>query len=752
MLNQAAPTMWNISAPNGDFQLEGSTPDLSVRFLSSGRLFCIKGRSKHFYNGVLMKESPFDICLDNAKIKEMQENSIDVSNKDFKNVLHGQTEITIKATDFDKSLSPISALSLTFIMGKYDTDNVGYRPILLCKGRVEMFTGQPYVPGQKDIRSSGEIVEHVIDKIILLTAQVGLKETIAGIIRQENDAQNVECEIYDAKSKGKGLQKYKEEEQIKITREYNEHIPSMMIKFLKIFLILIILITPMSLNFFGYFPMKDIIMKSIYHYQFSLATNMISYFLRGLQILFLVLLFLVYIATPLRWDFLQDIPYYFNIYFRSTLSLSDEFSEIDSKQLSFFVHSWNAWGFCGAVKQGHVIPMYSMPHVCVKAFHSGGPALNINFGCGTDVRNVRSKKEKEMIMKGSEKEFFSSDKRDYVASDMFAILSNVKAKNGIICGFLSQKEQFGCIALNKSYDHMSVHIDCDGAVFNPDNLNINMDISTSNKIEKNLVGCQKVNRSDSHSCEVLQTDWFFIQLQDRLDEDPLGSYLELSGRYNNVHELYASKETNSSINDKNKNSNNDNNHNNDNNSNSNNMKKKSNNKINNNDNDGHKTKVNIVTKIDNNDDSLLDESLVHTKNILSPQQNKMKEEISYTKTEIDINGSISSISVRVESVSTVKHRVPAGWCSWYHFFEFVSEKDLTDNIDNMHLLKTERGMHTERIGFNLFQVDDGYQTAWGDWLLLHSIRFPSQSMNVIVDKIKGMYLYICIFFICVFLR
>jgi hypothetical protein len=30
-----------------------------------------------------------------------------------------------------------------------------------------------------------------------------------------------------------------------------------------------------------------------------------------------------------------------------------------------------------------------------------------------------------------------------------------------------QREQFGCVALNRAYDHMSVHVDCDGAVRTP---------------------------------------------------------------------------------------------------------------------------------------------------------------------------------------------------------------------------------------------------------------------------------------------
>jgi alpha-galactosidase len=46
-----------------------------------------------------------------------------------------------------------------------------------------------------------------------------------------------------------------------------------------------------------------------------------------------------------------------------------------------------------------------------------------------------------------------------------------------------------------------------------------------------------------------------------------------------------------------------------------------------------------------------------------------------------------------------------GWCSWYHYFERVSERDVRANL--------------ARAGdwpFDVFQVDDGYQAAVGDWL------------------------------------
>ena len=709
--------MWSVSDLNGNIRLEGSTSDPSVCFSSSGRLFCIRGRSKHFHDGVLLRESPFEISLDSAKIKKIEESVEDSDSGEFKNVLHGQTKISIEATDFDRSLSPISALSLTFIIGKFDTDNVGFRPILLCKGTVEMFSGQSYVPGQRELGTGGAMVEHVIDKIILFTAQV----EVNGSFEKNNPITRYpeisDRNFYDTKRNEKGFQKYREEEQIKVTRQYIQHIPALTVKFIKILLLLIILLNPNSLNFLKYRSIQNFTTTSMSQNQTSFMTNIISYLLIGVQILFWIVLLLIYIATPLRWDFIQDIPIYFNTYFRSILSLPDEYYENTNGNLSFFVHGWNAWGFCGAVKKGQIIPMYSMPHVCVKGFHSGGPALNINFGCGNDERHQSTKKDKEKEKKGDKNAFYSSDKRDYIASDMFAILSNNKTKNGIICGFLSQREQFGCIAINKSYDHMSVHIDCDGAVLNPDQPIINKDSSKLKNTEKILKGLDMVKTSDSTialSLEVLHTDWFFIQLQDQLDENPLGTYLELSGRYNKVQELFASKEITSNI------SNNEN---------------ITTSRINN---------INIIdndNNTENNSSKTLNNSFTQTKNILLSNLEEIREEISFTKSEIDINGCISTISIGVESVSKVKHRVPSGWCSWYHFFEFVSEKDLTENIDSMHLLKAEKGMHTDRIGFNLFQVDDGYQSAWGDWLSLHNIRFPSQSMNVIVDKIKGILFY-----------
>ena len=39
-------------------------------------------------------------------------------------------------------------------------------------------------------------------------------------------------------------------------------------------------------------------------------------------------------------------------------------------------------------------------------------------------------------------------------------------------------------------------------------------------------------------------------------------------------------------------------------------------------------------------------------------------------------------------------------------------------------------------GFKLFQIDDGYQTAWGDWQDVKYPEFPLRSLAPLVSRIK----------------
>lgn len=61
-----------------------------------------------------------------------------------------------------------------------------------------------------------------------------------------------------------------------------------------------------------------------------------------------------------------------------------------------------------------------------------------------------------------------------------------------------------------------------------------------------------------------------------------------------------------------------------------------------------------------------------------------------------------------------------GWCSWYHYFHDVTEDALRANL-----------AHNESWPFDVFQLDDGFQSAIGDWLTTND-KFPSP-----LDRIAG---------------
>ena len=64
----------------------------------------------------------------------------------------------------------------------------------------------------------------------------------------------------------------------------------------------------------------------------------------------------------------------------------------------------------------------------------------------------------------------------------------------------------------------------------------------------------------------------------------------------------------------------------------------------------------------------------------------------------------TAVGVAMEARTTAPYR--AGWCSWYHYFGDLGEDDVRRNLD----LAIEWP-------FDLFQVDDGWQPAIGDWSL-----------------------------------
>ena len=65
-----------------------------------------------------------------------------------------------------------------------------------------------------------------------------------------------------------------------------------------------------------------------------------------------------------------------------------------------------------------------------------------------------------------------------------------------------------------------------------------------------------------------------------------------------------------------------------------------------------------------------------------------------------------------------------GWCSWYQYFHAVTEGDIRSNL-----------ARADEWPFDVFQIDDGYQAAIGDWQETNT-RFPSDLAGL-ADAIRG---------------
>jgi len=79
---------------------------------------------------------------------------------------------------------------------------------------------------------------------------------------------------------------------------------------------------------------------------------------------------------------------------------------------------------------------------------------------------------------------------------------------------------------------------------------------------------------------------------------------------------------------------------------------------------------------------------------------------------------------------TMHARIPAapltGWCTWYYFFGKNAERDVLANLERVR---------AERLPLDLIVIDDGYQTADGDWTSIDAKKFP-HGMKWLAGEIK----------------
>lgn len=67
-----------------------------------------------------------------------------------------------------------------------------------------------------------------------------------------------------------------------------------------------------------------------------------------------------------------------------------------------------------------------------------------------------------------------------------------------------------------------------------------------------------------------------------------------------------------------------------------------------------------------------------------------------------------------------------GWCSWYHYYENITEENLRSNFSKLSAM-------ANTIPTNVAVVDDGYMTAWGDWASFKPGKFDR--MEVVAKDI-----------------
>jgi len=76
-------------------------------------------------------------------------------------------------------------------------------------------------------------------------------------------------------------------------------------------------------------------------------------------------------------------------------------------------------------------------------------------------------------------------------------------------------------------------------------------------------------------------------------------------------------------------------------------------------------------------------------------------------------------------VEPPKAKPATGWTSWYNYYQNISEEIIIENLE---------AFSAKKIPFDIFQVDDGYQCAIGDWLCIQD-KFP-KGMKYIADMVR----------------
>ncbi len=85
-------------------------------------------------------------------------------------------------------------------------------------------------------------------------------------------------------------------------------------------------------------------------------------------------------------------------------------------------------------------------------------------------------------------------------------------------------------------------------------------------------------------------------------------------------------------------------------------------------------------------------------------------------------------AVARENGARVPAHTPVGWCSWYRYFDKVTEHDFASNLEAVALGR-------DRLPLAFVQLDDGYQAQVGDWFGTKP-TFPSD-LKTLTDRVRA---------------
>ena len=114
---------------------------------------------------------------------------------------------------------------------------------------------------------------------------------------------------------------------------------------------------------------------------------------------------------------------------------------------------------------------------------------------------------------------------------------------------------------------------------------------------------------------------------------------------------------------------------------------------------------------------------------LSPGQTVAAEPLAYWRSDQDAARIAARWAELLGERMNARTSAPyqRGWCSWYYYFDAITESALRSNLSQLKTLRRE-------LAVDVVQLDDGFQAALGDWEHTNA-KFPS-GLKRIADDIR----------------